>query len=276
VVETKKLLIWGKTYPEFSRKHYETVCTGAVDESGTLYRIYPITMRYRVEPLKAYDWIEAEIERNTSDFRPESFKIRQDSIEVVGHIGTKKKGEWAERADLVLREKNIYQSVEALQAAELENHRSLGLVKPKEFLGVQVRNKTKEAREAWERHREEALKQRDLFVDEETLAKDLRFMSVEYRVVFRCDDPACTTTHNFAVFDWGTYQLSRKMFADGGGPPRAQAAVTEEITRAMDPTRRDCYFFLGNTLAHCRNFSVVGFFSPPKDWRRKQLNLLGG
>jgi|HubBroStandDraft_4_1064222.scaffolds.fasta_scaffold168768_2 hypothetical protein len=24
---TKKLLIWGKTYPEFSKSHYETVCT---------------------------------------------------------------------------------------------------------------------------------------------------------------------------------------------------------------------------------------------------------
>jgi hypothetical protein len=36
----KKFLIWGKTYPEFSKTYYETVCTGAVDaDTGRLVRI---------------------------------------------------------------------------------------------------------------------------------------------------------------------------------------------------------------------------------------------
>jgi hypothetical protein len=35
---TKKLLIWGKTYPEFSKSYYETVCTGAVDEESLRHR----------------------------------------------------------------------------------------------------------------------------------------------------------------------------------------------------------------------------------------------
>jgi len=40
---TTKLLIWGTTYPEFSKTYYETVCTGALDEdTGKLVRIYPI------------------------------------------------------------------------------------------------------------------------------------------------------------------------------------------------------------------------------------------
>lgn len=75
----KKLLIWGKTYPEFSEKYYETVCTGALDvETGNLIRLYPITLRYMKEPFKAYDFVEAEIERNSSDPRPESYKINQE------------------------------------------------------------------------------------------------------------------------------------------------------------------------------------------------------
>src|SRR6266567_8148955 len=32
--EEKKILIWGKTYPELSIKHLETVCTGGVTEDG--------------------------------------------------------------------------------------------------------------------------------------------------------------------------------------------------------------------------------------------------
>jgi hypothetical protein len=64
----KKLLIWGKTYPEFSKRYFETVCTGAVDgETGKLLRIYPITLRYAKEPFTRYQWIEAQIEKNPKD-----------------------------------------------------------------------------------------------------------------------------------------------------------------------------------------------------------------
>src|SRR5258707_15707067 len=43
----KRLLIWGTTYPEFSKKYYETVCTGAIDgDTGKLLLIYPATLRY--------------------------------------------------------------------------------------------------------------------------------------------------------------------------------------------------------------------------------------
>src|SRR5580704_7499912 len=93
----KKLLIWGTTYPEFSKAYYETVCTGALDAAtGKLIRIYPITLRYQNEPFRLYDWIEADVIQNARDFRLESHKINQASIQVVGHIDTK--NEWAERS----------------------------------------------------------------------------------------------------------------------------------------------------------------------------------
>src|SRR5580692_3876324 len=128
----KKLLIWGKTYPEFSGKYYETVCTGAVDaDSGKLARIYPITLRYMKEPVKLYDWVEARIDRNSSDPRPESFKIDQDSIEVVGHLDTK--DGWVERNRWLLTEGSVFESVEALRVAQSREGTSLGLVRPKEI-----------------------------------------------------------------------------------------------------------------------------------------------
>lgn len=101
--EKKRLLIWGKTYPEFSKTYYETVCTGAIDgETGRLVRIYPITLRYNAEQFAKYQWIEALVERNPKDYRPESFRIRQDSI-VLGERLETDDG-WKARSEWVLRD----------------------------------------------------------------------------------------------------------------------------------------------------------------------------
>src|SRR5258708_19110931 len=71
--QKKRLLIWGTTYPEFSKTYHETVCTGGIDaDSGALVRIYPIRLRYLDERFHKYQWIEAEIEKSTKDPRPES------------------------------------------------------------------------------------------------------------------------------------------------------------------------------------------------------------
>jgi hypothetical protein len=135
----KKFLIWGTTYPEFSKSYYETVCTGALDsETGRLVRIYPITLRHQKDPFHLYSWIEADVMRNMSDRRPESHKINQGTIQVVGNIDTK--NEWTERSSWLLRPANIFQSVEALQKAEAADHTSLGLVKPKRVLRVYARS----------------------------------------------------------------------------------------------------------------------------------------
>ena len=44
--ETIRVLIWGKTYPELSKKYVETVCTGGVREDGSPIRLYPVPLRY--------------------------------------------------------------------------------------------------------------------------------------------------------------------------------------------------------------------------------------
>jgi hypothetical protein len=258
----KKLLIWGKTYPEFSKTYYETVCTGAIDaETGRLLRIYPITLRYMKEPFKAYDWIEAEIERNTGDFRPESYRIRQDTIKVVGHLDHTKVG-WAERAKWVLGPANVFTSVEGLQAAEARDHTSLGLVKPKTIVKVYMKYKPKEERQEWEEQRENALTQKELFVDAESKTRDLAFCPVTYRAKFVCDDPACSIEHDLSILDWGLYVLNYNQYADRGAQ-MAEQNVVEKIEQLMDPTKREPYFYLGNTKAHSHSFMIVGLFHPP-------------
>lgn len=257
----KRLLIWGTTYPEFSKTYYETVCTGALDgETGKLLRIYPVTLRYMKEPFKSYQWIEGEVEQNTSDFRPESFKIRQDTIKVGEKV--EPKDGWAERRRLLLRDGNVFKSVEALQAAEARDHTSLGLVKPKEIRRIYAKKKTEAERKEWDEQRELALKQKELFVDADAKTKDLKFMPVQYRICFTCDDPACTTEHDFSILDWGLSVLSRKEFARGG-PALAEKQVIAKVKDITDPRKKDFYFFLGNTKGHCDKFMVVGLFYPP-------------
>ena len=269
--ERKRLLIWGTTYPEFSKTYHETVCTGALDrESGRLIRIYPVRLRYMTTPFAHFSWIEAEVERNTSDFRPESYRVRQDSIVVGDKIGTNANG-WHERRSLILQRANVFLSVEALQAAEARDHTSLGLVRPKEIRRIHVRRKSDAERVEWEEQRKRALAQHDLFVDAETKTKDLRFIPVEYRAQFTCDDPSCATEHDLSILDWGVYVLSRKQFARGGGDLAARSVV-QKITELMDPAKRDPYFFLGNTKAHPQNFMIVGLFHPP---RRPELPVIG-
>lgn len=274
VWEKKRLLVWGKTYPEFSTKYYETVCTGAVDgDTGKLIRIYPITLRHMKDPLKAYDWIEAEIERNESDFRPESYRIRQDTIKVVGHLDTEKAG-WAERSRWVLSAGNVFSSVKALQAAEAERHTSLGLVKPKQITRIHMEYKSESEREEWEEHRERAFAQKDLFVEADSVKKDLAFCPVRYRAKFICDDAQCTTEHDFSILDWGLYVLNYREFADGGSAT-AQKKVVAKIEQLMDTSKRDPYFFLGNTKAHSHSFMIVGLFHPPKAVLQKQIAIPG-
>jgi hypothetical protein len=261
--EKKKLLIWGKTYPEFSKTYYETVCTGAIDtDTGSLVRIYPVTLRYMKEPFKTYDFIEAEVERNSADFRPESFRIRQDTIHVTGHLDTDKAG-WAERVRHVVTEGNVFASVEALQVAEARDHTSLGLIKPKEITRIYMKKRPEADRQEWEEQRARALDQKDLFVDAETETKDLRFMPVQYRACFRCDDSACSTEHDLSILDWGVYALSRRQYA-ARGPEMAERDVIEKLKELLDPSKREPYFYLGNTKAHTRSFMIVGIFHPPK------------
>ncbi len=260
-----KLLIWGKTYPEFSAKHYETVCTGALDpQTGRLVRIYPIKLRHMKDPFHAYDWVEAEVERNEADFRPESHRIRENTIEKVGELGTSKT-EWAERARLILgpNKSNVFASVEALVAAEKKDHTSLGLVRPREITRIYKRKKSETERKEWDEQRARALKQRDLFIDGEKATKELAFCPVQYRAKFTCDDPACSTEHDMGILDWGLYVLDYKQWAERGGG-MAEEKVVEAIQLRMDPSKRDPYFFLGNTKMHPQNFMIVGLFHPPK------------
>lgn len=75
----KKVFITVKTYPTISYSYGELVCTAGFTEDGNFIRVYPIPFRKLENELKyiKYQWVEMDIEKNKSDFRPESYHYCQ-------------------------------------------------------------------------------------------------------------------------------------------------------------------------------------------------------
>lgn len=73
----KEILICVKTYPEYSAKYTETVCTaGILKESRKIIRLYPVMYRYLTgnQRFRKYQWITAQIEKSAQDDRLEKLQ----------------------------------------------------------------------------------------------------------------------------------------------------------------------------------------------------------
>lgn len=262
---TKKILIWGKTYPELSIKNLETVCTGGVTEDGKPIRLYPIPYRYLSgeDQFKNYQWITARVSRNESDPRPESHHIDFESIEAVGDpIPTDKHG-WHRRAEVMFRDASWqFPTVDALHEAQKKDRTSIGVVKPREIRGVELFARPDEDglefNEKLERLRRAVAadrQQRRLF-EEFALPelKGLEFVSNRIRVNWLCHAPGCAG-HKMQILDWGTIQLQRKL---------GDREVLDKVRSVCDLEKHDLRFFLSNSHAHQCSFSIVGIWYPTK------------
>lgn len=266
--QRRRILIWGKTRPELSKSYREVVCTGGVfEDTRRLVRLYPIPLRFLDDEqvFRKYQWIEAEVARNLSDTRPESFRIAPEGIE-VGETIPPGRGNWDYRAAWVMQPDNLFRSVEALQSQQKEDHTSLGLVKPAEVTEVKaVRVPQAEAENFMTRY-EEAIRQMHLPLDPDTgrEVKPLRAADYRFKISFRCDDPECTG-HEFSVLDWemdafyfrlrSEYQRSRQEAAKG---------VVERLRDQVCAPDKDLHFFLGNFAQRPWVFSIVGLWWPKK------------
>jgi hypothetical protein len=85
----ERLLVLAKATPEISSKYEHFVCVAGITESGEWRRIYPIPWKIfgksSYKNFKKKSWIEYELESEVpSDHRPESRKIKYDSIVPLG------------------------------------------------------------------------------------------------------------------------------------------------------------------------------------------------
>jgi hypothetical protein len=261
----EKILIWGKTYPELSKRYIETVCTAGVLESGKPVRIYPITYRYLNDEqgqFKLYQWISAGIQKNSQDGRPESHKIDCESIH-LGEVIPPTQDEWGKRAEFMFRDNNWqFQSVEELQDAQRRERTSIGVVTPKKISKIELVGRSQDDARSFEQKFEDLKRtveaeraQIQMFEDAiPPEMKKLEFLRSRVVVSWFCNGRDCNG-HNMQVLDWGLCELQRRE-----GDEAALRRMKELCTRDNYALK----FFLGNLFQYPASFLIVGMWYPKR------------
>jgi hypothetical protein len=258
-----RILVWGKTRPELSMKYREIVCTGGVLESTReLVRLYPIPLRFMNEEtvFAKYNLIEADVMRNPEDSRPESYKIRWDTIKVVGKIKTKPGGNWDERAEWVLAPGNECASVEELKDWQEDTKRSLAIMKPGKIAKVEASIIGASEKAAFVEAYNDALRQFDLQEDPiiRSDVPPLKPGDYRFKYTFSCHGRTCK--HTMTVLDWEIDALYTRMKKKYG-----QSRAEQEVVITLEKFATagyDLRFFLGNLKSHPANFTIVGLWYP--------------
>ncbi len=270
-----KVLIAVKTYPTLSEKYEELVCTAGFREDGTWIRIYPVPFRKLnyVDQFKKWQWIEIDLVKNTSDFRPESYRpYSEDStIRVLDTINTE--DGWFKRKEIVLN--NIHYDLSKLiEKAKAEGDgTSLATIKPKEVKNFvwepceREWNPTKLAKiEAKQRQLNLFEETRKLF----TVAKKLPF---KFSYIFTTED---NIERTLMIEDWELGQLYWNCLKSSNGDE--EVACKKVKQKYFDElVKKDLHFFLGTTMKFHKispsPFIIVGAFYPPKEKTNPQLSL---
>lgn len=264
-----KVLITVKTYPSLSTKYDELVCTAGFKEDGSWVRIYPIPFRKLDygDRYKKYQWIEIDLEKNPSDFRPESFKPR-DTMDI--HLTTldeiKTENSWQSRKDIVFK-KGIHSNLTKLIAEAKDRNliTSLAVFKPTEILDFKIESVDRD----WNPKKLETVKgkrmQLNLFQQDkpEDLFQVVKKLPYKFSYVFIDDNGRQS---DLMIEDWEIGELYWKCFNKHNDE---KLAIEDVKKKYWDDfvKKKDLYFFLGTTkLNHYRApnpFVIIGVFYPP-------------
>ena len=271
-VPTRRILVVVKTYPNPSQSYVETVCCAGVDlDSRSWVRMYPITFRRLADKKFAkYQVITCAVGRPRGDNRPESLRVDQDTIELVGEPMPAGDHGWRRRmSSLPLPAR----SLEEIQEAQRRDGTSLGMFRPKEIKRL-VKRKAK----PWSERQRAALLQQRLSLGEAELAElaDLEQIPWSFAYEFTCDDDRCGG-HELGILDWEIGESYRQWSREYGDR-------WEEVLRAkyeVELPGRDLHFVVGNLAKRRRTFEIIGLVRPPRPkmvdsgFVQESLDLMG-
>lgn len=267
IMALTKVLIAVKTYPTLSNKYDELVCTAGFKEDGTWVRIYPIPFR-KLEYDKQYskyDWVEVDLERNTSDFRLESFKPKSidKAFKIIDHLGTE--DSWRLRKEIVLQ--NVHTNLTKLiaEAKEGKKYTSLAVFKPKKILDFTIEHSERE----WDKEKLKQLKanaqQLNLFKNSDNPFEVVQKLPYKFSYKFIDEENREST---LMIEDWEIGALYwRQLAKHEGNEVKACADVKSKYFEDFAKTK-DLYLFLGTTRVHHLRapnpFLIIGTFHPKK------------
>ncbi len=262
ISERARILITVKTYPLLSTRYTETVCTAGLREDGSWVRLYPVAYRHldKAQRFRKYQWVEADILRDTRDPRPESHRLASIIIP-LDVLDTCKA--WQERKSIVLN--HVYTNLDTLikEARNTRIFTSLATFKPAKIISFQMEKNTLLP---------EAKKKRRRL--QKTLTRKLsEHIPYQFFYVFVDENGKRS---RMQILDWEIDQLCRKLIRKYGRKrdliySSLRKKYFDEFTSA-----HDLYFFLGsNKHWHIRRsanpFMIVGVFYPPKENKQKGL-----
>jgi hypothetical protein len=228
--QQKRALIIGRASPEPSKTHIETVCTGGITEDGEVLRLYPIPLRY-LEPssrYKMWTWAKFDVQKNPSDKRKESYRVRDGSIEILGQITDK-----AER--FAFLEKAMFPDRETLDRRYHEDWTSIGIVE------IELLSFSAEATKKDRRKNKPYTQQAHLYVPK----KPLEQLPFEMRLKFRCKNNPTCKTHESSLIGWEYMEAFRQFRKKYSSPEAAWDEMQKKVKSLFADQRKRAFALLG-------------------------------
>lgn len=275
MMEKKRIYIVVKTYPTISKQYSELVCTAGVLEDGTWIRLYPVPFRKLEinQKYPKYAWIQIDVERNTKDFRPETYRPDLSTISVEPR---QKKADWDERRRIIFRNKKIYTNLQELINQAKANGTSLAIFKPTKLLDFIA----EEVEREWDPNTLSILKglsqQLNLFQTPEEIVEEFKVVpKVPYKFSYKLEDDIGKQS-TMMIEDWEIGMLYFNCLRHANGDE--SEALSKVRQRYFDFfMTRDLYFFLGTTKQFHNvapnPFIIIGAFYPPAPQTNPQMSI---
>ena len=232
-----RVTILVKALPHPSRRHGETVCCAGVTADGKWKRLFPVRFRQlRENRFKRWQWVDFQYRRPTSDRRPESCHVAEETIAPGSVLAGNERG--------LLLEPLINRSAKDARAAGA----SLTLIRP---TNTRFHWRTKSTTEIeGERFAyRAAVSQRGLFDRD-----DLRALEpVPYHFRFAYEDG--DGRHHGACEDWetsATFWKWRREYGEASALERLSGVFNDEYPR------KGMVFAMGNMAARPQVWLLLG------------------
>lgn len=252
--EKKQILITVKTYPHPSYSYGETVCCAGADINTYQWvRLYPIPYRDldRDKKFRKYSIIEAECAKASDDKRPESYRVRAESIRILDHLDTR--DGWEKRKAIVSRLPVM--SLCQLIRESQENEISLGIIKPE---GISFEFSRRPPSKPGTR--EACYAQLGFFNRKKDVVEEIPYI---FYYIFRCASESACAGHKLSIMDWEIGQAFRDWRQTYPDERVLLQKIKERWLKNADTTVKDVYFYVGNMHRLRDVFLILGVFYPP-------------
>ena len=178
--QKRKALIVVRTYPSPAKTGVEISCTAAITDDGQWLRLYPVPYRFLQsdQRFRKYQWIEFVATKATKDSRPESHKIKPESIKIVSEP-LPVTHEWAARKKIILP--LMAHCLCCLEKTRVkQGHPTLGIIRPHRIEKLAI----KKDRATWSARQLIVLRQGHLF--ENKKIQELEKVPFKFQYKFFC------------------------------------------------------------------------------------------